>query len=88
MSSTKLKVKLHEKFKQLLPACDLRVIFRISLRMKNYFNLKGKTKRELQPLLARNFNCNSCNAEHIRKTKPHFRMRNSEHISVSSFSHT
>ena len=42
MISTELKVKLHKIFKQLLPACQLRVIFNVSLRMKNYFNFKGK----------------------------------------------
>ena len=45
MTSTELKVKLHRTFKQLLPLCSLRVIFKISSRMKNYF--KGKIKREL-----------------------------------------
>ena len=42
MISTELKVELHKTFKQLLPACDLRVIFKVSLRMKNYFNIKDK----------------------------------------------
>ena len=42
MISTELKVKLHKTFKQLLPACDLRVIFKVSLGMKNYFNFKDK----------------------------------------------
>ena len=42
MTSTELKVKLHRTFKQLLPVCSLRVIFKISSRMKNYF--KGKIK--------------------------------------------
>ena len=44
-TSTELKVKLHKTFKQLLPACDLRVIFKVSLRMKNYFNFKEESKR-------------------------------------------
>ena len=35
MISTELKVKLHKTFKQLLPACDLRVILKVSLHMKN-----------------------------------------------------
>ena len=51
MISTELKVKLHKTFKQLLPASDLRVIFKVSLRMKNYFNFKHKIKRELRSLL-------------------------------------
>ena len=52
--STEYKVKLHETFKQLLPVCDLKVIFKISLRMKNYFNFKDKTKQELRSLLIYN----------------------------------
>ena len=83
MISTELKVKLHKTFKQLLPACDLRVIFKVSLRMKNYFNFKDKIKRELRSLLVYNFKCNSCNAEYIGKTKQHYRTRTSEHIGVS-----
>ena len=67
----------------MLPACDLRVIFKVSLRMKNYFNFKDKIKRELRSLLVYNFKCNSCNAEYIGKTKRHYRTRTSEHIGVS-----
>ena len=43
MISTELKVKLHKTFKQLLPACYLRVTFKVSLRMKNYFNFNSQT---------------------------------------------
>ena len=74
MISTELKVKLHKTFKQLLPTCNLRVIFKASLHMKNYFNFKDKIKRELNSLLVYNFNCNSCNAEYIDKTKQHYRI--------------
>ena len=54
MISTELKLKLHKTFKQLLPACDLRVICKVSLRMKNYFNFKDKIKQELRSLLVYN----------------------------------
>ena len=83
MISTELKDKLPKTFKQLLPACYLRVIFKVSLRLKNYFNFKDKIKRELRSLLVYNFKCNSCNAEYIGKTKRHYRTRTSEHIGVS-----
>ena len=43
MISAELKVKLHKTFKQLLPACYLRVTFKVSLRMKNYFNFNSQT---------------------------------------------
>ena len=83
MISTELKVKLDKTFKQLSPACDLRVVFKVSLRMKNYFNVKDKLKRELRSLLVYNFKCNSCNAEYIGETKRHYRTRTPEHIGVS-----
>ena len=47
MISTERKVKWHKTFKQLVPACDLRVILNVFLLMKNYFNFKGKIKGEL-----------------------------------------
>ena len=62
MISTELKVKLHRTFKQLLPACDLKVILNIS-------NVADKIKQELRCLLVHKFKCNSCNAEYIGKTK-------------------
>ena len=83
MISTELKVKLHKTFKQLLPACDLRVIFKVSLRMKNYFNFKDKIKQELCSLLVYTFKCNRCNAEYIGKNKWHYKTRTSQHIGVS-----
>ena len=83
MISTELKVKLPKTFKQLLPACDLRVIFKVSLRMKNYFNFTDKIKPELRSLLAYNLKHSSCNAEYIGKTKRYYRTRTSEHIGVS-----
>ena len=38
MISTEHKIKLHKTFKQLLPACELRVIFKVSLSENCVFN--------------------------------------------------
>ena len=46
MISIELKVKLHKTCKQLLPSCDLKAIFKISLHMQNYFNFKDKKLSE------------------------------------------
>ena len=83
MISTELKAKLYETFKQLLPACDLKVIFKVYFRMKNCCSFKDQIKRELRSLLVYSFKCNSSNAEYIGKTKGHYRTRTSEHICVS-----
>ena len=39
MISTELKVKLHKTFKKLLPACILRVIFKVFLTHEELFQL-------------------------------------------------
>ena len=67
----------------MLPAWDLEVISKVSLRMKNYFNFKDKIKRVLRSLLVYNFKCNSRDADYIGKTKRRYRMRTWEHIGVS-----
>ena len=60
--SSELKVKLHRTFKQLPPAYDLRIIFKISSQMKNCFNFKDKINQQLRFLFATyNFKCNSFN---------------------------
>ena len=50
--------------------------------MKNYFNIKDKTKQELRFLLVYDFKCSNCNAECIGKTIGLDRRRNLEHIGV------
>ena len=67
----------------MLPACDLRPIFKTSSCMRNCFNFKYKIKQELRSLLLYNFKCNSCNAESVGKTKRHYRTQTSEHIYIS-----
>ena len=73
MISTERKVKLHKTIKQLLPACNVRLILTVSLRMNIYFNFKDKIKREIHSLLVYSFRCNSCDAEYIGKTKRQYR---------------
>ena len=74
--STEFKNKLDRTFKKLLPACDLKMIFKIFLQINNYFNLKDKIKQESRSLLV--YNCK----DYIGKTKQDHRMQTSEHIGV------
>ena len=83
MISTEIKVKLHRKVEQLLPACDLKVRLKNTSCMRNYFNFKDRIKRELRSLLVYKFDCSGWNAEYIDKIKRHYRTRTSEHIGVS-----
>ena len=52
--------------------------------MKNYFNFKDKIKKKLRSIFVYSFECNSCNAEYIAKTKRLYITETSEHIGVSA----
>ena len=70
--SKEIKAKLHKTFKQSLPVCDLRVVFKISTGLKNYFNFKDKIKRDLLFLIIYNF-----------QIKRHYRTQTTEQNDVS-----
>ena len=65
--STERKVKLQKLFKKLLPPNNTRMIFKLSSRMKIYFNFKDKIKQELPYLLVYNFKSIISNAEYTGK---------------------
>ena len=73
---TKTMIK-HMKF------CKLRVIFQTNIRLKNYFRFKDSVLETLQSNLIYKFLCGSCTACYIGKTYRHFKVRVSEHQSVS-----
>ena len=88
INSTRLEIKLHKTLKQLLPTCGLRVILKISSRMKYNLNFKDKLRRELRSSSIYKFKCNSCDVEYIGNTKWHYRTQSLEHIGVSSLTGT
>ena len=61
----------------------LRVIFQTNNRLKNYFCFKDSVPETLWSNLIYKFSCGSCTASYIGKTYRHFKVRVSEHQSVS-----
>ena len=75
---------LEKTIRDILPCVNLKVVFRIKNRLSSKFTFKDKISKEMRSLLCYKFQCSSCNATYYGKTKPHFKVRVSEHMGVSA----
>ena len=66
-----------------LPFCKVKIVFRTSNRLTNYFSFKDVVPEPLRSCQIYNFRCGSCNASYIGKTFRHMKVRVSEHQGVS-----
>ena len=82
--SDKTKTRLLKLFKNLLPTCELKVVFRSSTRLGSFFRFKDKLPVSLLSGVVYRFTCDSCNAIYVGKTQRHLRVRIAEHIGVSA----
>ena len=78
-----VKTRLTKTMNKHMKFCKLRVIFETNNRLRNYFRFKGSVHKTLRSHLIYNFSCGSCTASYIGKTYRHFKVRVSEHQSVS-----
>ena len=62
----------------------LKVIFRNSAKLGNFFRFKDSHPFAMQSLVIYNFQCTSCNARYVGKTSRHIATRIAEHKGVSS----
>ena len=77
------KSGLARSFHKRLPFCKVRVIFKASNRLRNYFSFKEVLSEPIRSCQIYNFTCRSCNATYISKTFIHMKVRVSEHQGVS-----
>ena len=66
-----------------LPFCKVKIVFKISNPLKNYFSFKDVIPEPLRSCLIYIFTCGSCNAAYIGKTFRHMKVRVTEHQLVS-----
>ena len=81
--SALVKSGLARSLHKRLPFCKVKIIFKISNRLKNYFSFKDVVPEPLRSCQIYNFTCGSCNASYIGKTFRHMKVRVSEHQGVS-----
>ena len=66
-----------------LTFCKVRIVFKTSNRLRNYFSFKDVVPEPLRSCQIYNFTCGSCNASYTGKTFRHMKVRVSEHQGVS-----
>ena len=64
-----------------LKFCQLKVLFKTTNKLKNYFPFKGLAPETLR---SNRVSCGSCTVSYIGKTYRYMEVRVSEHIGVSS----
>ena len=82
-TSLKIRSQLHSLFHEKLPHCNIRIIFRASVRLQSLFHFKDRVPKLLQSGLVYCFKCSGCNATYYGKTKRHFKVRICEHLGIS-----
>ena len=78
-----VKYQLARSLHKCLPFCKIKIAFKISNRLKNYFIFKDVVPEPLRSCLIYNFTCGSCNASYIGKTFRHMKIRVPEPQGVS-----
>ena len=81
--SALVKSGLARSLHKRLPFCKIRVVFKTSNRLRNYFSFKDVVPEPLRSCQIYNFTCGSCNASYTGKTFRHMKVRVSEHQGVS-----
>ena len=81
--SSNLKRKLKICFRNSLPQCNIKIIFKSTNRLSNLFRFKDVIPKELQSHLVYKFSCGNCNVTYYGKTERHIKVRSGEHLGVS-----
>ena len=81
--SALVKSGLARSLHKRLPFCKVRIVFKTSNRLRNYFSFKDVVPEPLRSYQIYNFTCGSYNVSYIGKTFRHMKVRVSEHQGVS-----
>ena len=81
--SLDLRKRLKNSISENLPFCKIRVIFKCSTRISNFFQFKDKMPYSLRSSVVYKFSCGRCNATYYGEICLHLRVRVGEHLGVS-----
>ena len=83
MSSLCLRTRLQKSINSNISFCKIKVIFKSSTRLANFFKFKDKIPLCLRSNIVYKFACGRCNATYYDKTCRHFKVRVGEHSGIS-----
>ena len=81
--SLDLRTQLKNSISKTLPFCKIRVIFKSSTRISNFFQFKDKMPYCLRSNVVYKFSCGRCNATYYGETCRHLSVRVGEHSGIS-----
>ena len=82
--SLDLRTRLRNSISKNLPFCKIRVIFKSSTRISNFFQFKDKMPYCLRSNVVYKFSCGRCNATYYGETCRHLSVTVGEHSGVST----
>ena len=83
MSSLCLRTRLQGSINNNISFCKIKIIFKSSKRLANFFRFKDKTPLCLRSNIVYKFTCGRCNATYYGETCRHFKVRVGEHSGIS-----
>ena len=81
--SLDLRRRLKNSISKNLPYCKIRVVFKSSTRISNFFQFKNKMPYCLRSNVVYEFSCGRCNGTYYGKTCRYLSVRSGEHSAVS-----
>ena len=82
-TSWTVKKELTRAFRQILPFCKLKLVFKTSNRLSSFFTFKDKLPAALDSHVIYKYTCANCNVSHVSCTKRYWEKRLEEHTHVS-----
>ena len=83
MPSFCLRTHLQKSIDSNISFCKIKIIFKASTRLANFFRFKDKTPLSLRSNNVYKFTCGRCNATYYGETYRHFKVRFGEHSGIS-----
>ena len=83
MSSLCLRTRLQKSINSNISFCKIKVIFKSSTRLANFFRFKDKIPLWLRSNIVYKFACGRCNATYYGESCRHFKVRVGEHPGIS-----
>ena len=81
--SLAIRTRLQNSINRNLPFCKIKVIFKSTTRLGNFFRFKDKVTFNLRSNVVYKFSCGRCNATYYGETCRHLNIRVGEHSGVS-----
>jgi hypothetical protein len=82
--SLQIRTQIQRLCSVAFPHISIRIVFRPTLRLSNFFMFKDKIPDALRSCVVYSFKCRCCSASYVGQTVRHLHTRVSEHLGISA----